>query len=257
LARRFLLDGAERERLLRRAGPAVHQAVLRYLYEGLGDDPDGEALAAELRHAYAEGLRWVDGLLARTVERLEAWGLLENAVLVVTADHGEAFGEHGLLGHGRSLHDELVRVPLVVRGAGPWGAGRVERASVGLVDLLPTLLDVAGVSPLPGADGLSFLPVVERRERPRTVFAEELVDSRNTGLDRDLLLLSARTERWKAILTADRDTGDAREEFHDLVADPHELSALRPADATACLDAEALEALLALRARASAWLDRN
>lgn len=64
--------------------------------------------------AYRDELERADAQIGRLVRTLSARGLLENTIVVVTGDHGEAFGEHGFENHGRGLYEELVRVPLVV-----------------------------------------------------------------------------------------------------------------------------------------------
>jgi choline-sulfatase len=83
---------------------------------------------------------------------------------VLTGDHGEAFGEHGEYFHGRELWDEIVRVPLLIRvpGASPH---RVTRR-VSHVDLAPTVLELAGVAPDPGARGQSLVPELFGSELP-------------------------------------------------------------------------------------------
>jgi arylsulfatase A-like enzyme len=87
-------------------------------------------------------------------------GLLDTTLLVVTADHGEGTGEHGLWGHGWSVYEEEVRVPLVMRLPAllPAGARIAEPAEH--VDVVPTLLEALGRPPLPGLDGVSLLGAV-------------------------------------------------------------------------------------------------
>jgi len=116
--------------------------------------------AGELRRlirAYRGEVRYADAQLGRLVERLRVLALLENIVLVVTSDHGEGLGDHGLMGHGVNLHEELVRVPLFVRAPGV-AAGRRLRGLVQLEDLLPTVLALLGVSIPEGLDGKNLAP---------------------------------------------------------------------------------------------------
>jgi arylsulfatase A-like enzyme len=219
--RAFLLDRRARRALREREGPALQQEVGRYMASGYRAHPRPE-LAAELRRAYEDGLRWVDGMVGATVERLEASGLLENTVLVVTSDHGEAFGEHGTLGHGRSLYDELLRVPLVLKGPPPFDGGRVVAGGVGLVDVLPTFLDFAGCVPVPGLPGRSFLPLLRGEGGGRAVRAQARRERANTGQDVSVLASSVRSPRWKYVLTFDRLRGTVLESAYDLRADPGE-----------------------------------
>jgi len=116
--------------------------------------------ASELRRlirAYRGEVRYADAQLGHLVERLRMLGLLENTVLVVTSDHGEGLGDHGLLGHSANLHEELVRVPLVIRAPGV-APGRRLHGLVQLEDLLPTALALLGVSVPEGLDGKNLAP---------------------------------------------------------------------------------------------------
>ena len=82
--------------------------------------------------------------------------LASDTYLVITSDHGEGLGERGLYGHARKIYDENVRIPLIVLGPG-LGPG-VVADPVSTVDVLPTLLDLARVSPPRGLDGTSLVP---------------------------------------------------------------------------------------------------
>jgi hypothetical protein len=104
----------------------------------IGPTPDAATLAL-LRRAYDHELSVVDAALLRIR------ALVPDAVLVITADHGEEFGEHGGFEHGHTLYQELLAVPLLVQGVAVDAEG-----PVGLQDVAPTLLGVAGLS----ADGL-------------------------------------------------------------------------------------------------------
>jgi arylsulfatase A-like enzyme len=99
-----------------------------------------------------------DAWLGRILRELASPALRGRAMLIVTADHGEAFGEHGSTEHTKTLYEELVRVPLFV-----WAPGVVARAvetPVGLVDLAPTILDVFGVDTPAAMKGQSLVPIL-------------------------------------------------------------------------------------------------
>lgn len=91
----------------------------------------------------------LDGLFKNLIKGLEKNGLLENTVVVLTSDHGEHLGEHHMLGHQFFLHEELVRVPLIVYFPGKVDAGRVKEPVVNY-DIFPTLLELAGLKEPPG-----------------------------------------------------------------------------------------------------------
>jgi arylsulfatase A-like enzyme len=78
--------------------------------------------------------------------------------VVLTADHGEEFWDHGSVGHGHSVYDELLHVPLIVRLPGVTQRGASVAADVGLVDVAPTILEAVGQVPPEGMAGRSFLP---------------------------------------------------------------------------------------------------
>ncbi len=99
--------------------------------------------------AYDEEIAFVDRELGRLWRGLERSGRLAESLVVLTADHGEEFGDHGGFEHGHSLYGELVRVPLLVWGPGVEPGRRVEPVS--LIDVFPTVLDALG---LPAPDGL-------------------------------------------------------------------------------------------------------
>ena len=101
---------------------------------------------------YDDTIGHVDRLLGRLIEVIEDSGRGENAIIVVTADHGEEFHEHGRWGHGKSLYDEVVRVPLVLVGPGV-GAARTNRSPAMLVDVLPTVAAIVGAEANPTWEG--------------------------------------------------------------------------------------------------------
>ncbi len=95
------------------------------------------------------------------MDALEALGVLENALVIVTADHGESFNEHGSWTHGTSLYQEEIRVPLLMRYSGRIAPGSVIESPVQSYDLMPTILDYAGL-PIPAdIQALSLRPLIE------------------------------------------------------------------------------------------------
>lgn len=92
---------------------------------------------------YDGNLAWVDSEFGRLVEELKASGQWDDTIVIVTSDHGEAFWEHGVRGHGTHVYEEFVRVPLVIRVPGV-DPRRVDHV-VEVIDITPTILDLAGV----------------------------------------------------------------------------------------------------------------
>ncbi len=111
----------------------------------------GEEELQEIVLRYDAEIRGVDRAVGRLVAGLDSRGLLEGSVLVLTSDHGEAFLEHGRLGHGGDLYEESLRVPLIVKLPGSRDAGRVVRTRVTTLDVMPTILEIAKLRPAAGA----------------------------------------------------------------------------------------------------------
>ncbi|HZL99156.1 MAG TPA: sulfatase [Planctomycetota bacterium] len=137
----------------------------------LGEHPAAADLA-QLQGYYDAELAWIDQNLERLLARQEQRGELDDTLIVVTGDHGEAFFEHGRFGHRFDLHDEVLRIPLIVWAPGRVPAGQVIEESVSIVDVLPTLMDYAGIAPDPSLDGRSLRPLIDGgRLPPRPVTA--------------------------------------------------------------------------------------
>ncbi len=114
----------------------------------------GPKRRARIDAYYDELVARVDALVAGLFDELKALHLLDHTVVLITSDHGEAFWEHGVYGHGQGLrpYEPLTRVPLIVRAPGRPPQGRIEQP-VSAVDVAPTLLALAGLPPADGMDG--------------------------------------------------------------------------------------------------------
>ena len=110
---------------------------------------------------YDGEIRYTDEHVGRLLEAVAELGILDATAVVVTGDHGEEFWEHGSGGHGRTLFDEVVRVPLLVRYPARIRAGTKVGAQVSHLDLMPTLLALAGVAVPTQCAGRSLLPLLE------------------------------------------------------------------------------------------------
>ena len=166
------------------------------------------------RFLYDASVRVADDLLGDVVDALKAAGRLDRTVLVVTSDHGEELLERDNIGHGQSLFDEQVRVPLVIRAPG-LPAGRVGE-TVSLVDLAPTvrqLCDLEDVEP-DRFDGRGLRPLLTGGSMP-------LIPALSRGNRRDLVQRSLRGSRTKLIVREQPDGTTARLLFH-LDDDPDE-----------------------------------
>ncbi len=148
--------------------PGINNEVLMQTGAYVPDD----AGKAWMRAMYDEELYTADRALGKLVAALDAREAWDRTLLVVTADHGEEFWEHGVFEHGSDLFSEQTQVPLVVAGAGA-PRGRVD-VVVEHVDLFRTLLDVAGAAPPPGSHGedLFALAGADPVKTRRTAFSE-------------------------------------------------------------------------------------
>lgn len=122
---------------------------------------------------YDGGIAYADSVLGSLLDRLERMGDLENTIIVVTADHGEQWGEHGLDSHGNSLYLPLLHVPLIVAGTSAVPAGQRVAPLVSLRDLPATILELARVSghQLPG-QSLSIVWRMGQADRLSPIVAE-------------------------------------------------------------------------------------
>ena len=165
--------------------------------------------------AYEAEIRSVDAGFRALLEGLAARPRHRDAVVVLTSDHGEEFGEHGRVGwHSHTLYDELLRVPLILRLPGGEGGGREVTTPVRLIDLAPTLLDLAGVAAPPSFRGRSLLPFLRGRA-PRELPAVASLDAA-AGASNAL-----RWEGWKLYDGRLFDLGaDAGEQIDRAAAEP-------------------------------------
>lgn len=188
---------------------------------------------------YDTEIHFADEQFQRLLDALDEAGLTDRTVVVLASDHGEGFGEHGTFGHSTTLYEEELRSLLMLRIPGV-PARRVE-APVGLLDLAPTLLNLAAVELPHDISGLSLVPFATGERAPdpeRPIFAELLPD----GLfpyDIKVMRRGSRKLMWWV--------RDGTYQYFDLQADPgehHDLS-----------DSERTEAL-AMLGQLRAWVAR-
>jgi len=168
-----------------------------------------------LLRCYMGLVSMVDALYGRILDALDRLGLAENTLVLYTADHGDMQGAHGMADKSiTGYYDEILRVPLIVRYPGRVPAGSVLGCAASSVDLMPTLLDFAGLPVPPGRHGRSLRGVLEGRERREF---DAAYCERGLGSDK----------RWsRMIRTADAKYAwfsEGRAELFDLKKDPAEL----------------------------------
>ena len=158
----------------------VSDAAL-YDYRRSGTDLSDEAVRY-VRDRYDENVAYADSLVGRILDALRERGRYDDALVIVLADHGEAFFEHRGFLHRETLHEEVLRIPLVMKWpAGTEGFRSVVDARVSLVDLGPTLVDGLGIDDSrPSFQGVSLLPAIFDGVMPeRAIYAVTRPTSRS------------------------------------------------------------------------------
>ncbi|MFQ5669727.1 MAG: sulfatase [Acidobacteriota bacterium] len=186
------------------------------------EHPLPPALLADEVARYDGEIHYVDAQLRRLYGILEKTGRAADTLLLVTADHGEEFFEHGSWGHAHTLHQELMRVPLLVAGPGVAGGRRIP-FQVRQVDLLPTLLEAVGAARPAGLHGRSFLSWLRDPAAPPGEGRPALMETSRF----DTNLLGLRRGGWTFI----EDLARGQERLFDREADPgeaHDLSRAEP-----------------------------
>ncbi|HVU52168.1 MAG TPA: sulfatase [Polyangia bacterium] len=131
----------------------------------LGSIKLGKLKVNDTDKAYLEALHDAeitqsDAAFKTFIDDLKAAGVYDKSVVVVVSDHGDQFWEHGSVGHGDTVYQELTHVPLIIRAPGLLPAGHVVQADVEITDVYATMLALAGITPLPIVEGTSLVPLV-------------------------------------------------------------------------------------------------
>ena len=125
-----------------------------------GETPPSNDDLNYLNNMYDAGIAMTDAMLGEFMDKLRDDGTLDEALLIVTSDHGESLGEHRWVGHNH-FWEEQLKVPLLIRFPDKRYAGMRSEEPVMLVDVLPTILDELGLAQPGGVQGESLLPVIE------------------------------------------------------------------------------------------------
>jgi arylsulfatase A-like enzyme len=192
---------------------------------------------AEIITQYDGGIRFVDIQVGRLLSWLEENGLTDNTMVILTGDHGEGFGEHGVTFEHFGTHEEMLHVPLIISYPPRLPMERVVTDLVGHVDLAPTILDLLGLAIPKDMQGTSLLPLIEQRSWP----GHEGIFSQQRGGR----ALSIRTTGWRLIMQLATDTTwplyqqqPGQAELYDVQADSKEAQNLWPAKSNAAQTAE-------------------
>ncbi len=182
------------------------------------DEPRATRVAPRRYRQYSSydgKVAYADELVGRLVQHLKDRGLYDDAVIVVTADHGEGLGDHGEQEHGLLLHEEVLRVPLIVKLPRNISGGQHATSLVQQVDLVPTILDLVGAPKASGGRGRSLRRVLDSPDVDlgnRQIYSESLAGHLRFG--------------WAGLASVTDDghrfVRAPRSELYDLRQDPRE-----------------------------------
>ena len=195
-----------------------------------GKPVPSEAIGVKLKRkirGYRGEVTYTDNEVAKLIDGLRQLELYDRTAIVLTSDHGEGLGDHGLFAHGENLFDELVTIPLIVRAPGLSG-GRSLDGPAQLEDLMPTMLAMLGLPVPTGIDGMNLLPWI-RGTVAASPRAAVLGQRSFYGADSTIFFERAWPNKWIGYL-------DGEGTQYALDADPRE-SGGTPGDASARLRA--------------------
>jgi arylsulfatase A-like enzyme len=206
---------------------ALRRLSLRLMVAQFGAEAvDPAEAAAPATAMYDAGILYADHLLGRVVEALRRRGTLDRTILVVLADHGELLGEHGEFGHGHSLYQVGLRVPLLVRYPPRVAPGTRVATPVSTVGVYATVLELAGLRAPAPVDVGSLLPALAGRPAGWPIISEQyeaMLGSAPGGgpedplMRRDRRYRALREDEWKLV-----EASDGSSWLFDLADDPLE-----------------------------------
>lgn len=166
---------------------------------------------------YDGEVMYSDEIVGSLLAGLRRLDLYDSSLILLVSDHGEALGDHGEADHGVFLYREVMHVPLIVKVPGAHGGGRIQ-APVQLIDIAPTILDWAGLSPAPELRGKSLRSALLGHELPsdRLIYAESFYGRLHFGWKE---LFSLTSSQYNFILAP-------RQELYDIRLDPAEANNL-------------------------------
>ncbi len=214
-----------------------HDPYLEHPYNGVGisrasmQEPEPE-MAERLHELYRGEIEYLDENFGKLLAKLDAEGLYDDTVIVLTADHGEEFNEHGGFWHGLTLYDEQIHVPLLIKWAkdGERPNRGADSGIARLLDVGPTILGTAGIEIPETMQGIDLrTPFSARLEKDQQVFSEEDHEGN--------VLWSLRTEDEKLIIANEHNPrGLPEREYFDVSSDPLEMDGYSDPDAETRLE---------------------
>ena len=175
-----------------------------------------------LMDLYDAGIKYMDSAIFSFISQLETDGFMKDTMVIITADHGEEFMEHGDLNHHSKLYDELIHVPLIIYAPDHINDPKVIHNLVEHLDIAPTILNALGIKKFDNFLGESLLPLIDKEENDDKGVISETSDPPNVlKIDPQLRKTSYRTFNWKYIHYANK-----VDELYNVLKDPHETTNL-------------------------------
>lgn len=175
----------------------------------------------QVKAAYYAMVELIDREVGRVIHALRASGQYENTIVIFTSDHGEMLGDHGIYLKGPYFYDPLVKVPLIITWPGRILEGKEREALTELLDLAPTLLDLANLDPYPGMQGKSLKKLLTEKDAPdhhRDAVYSEYYNSMGNHQDLKAYLTMVADRRYKMVYCHSSSQG----ELYDRETDPGE-----------------------------------
>lgn len=175
--------------------------------------PEPFASGAYADNPYAGEIAYADHCVGQVIQTLKRLKLYDSSLIIVVGDHGESLGEHGESKHGYFVYGSTTSVPLIIKPAGTTGTGAIKE-TVGLVDIVPTVLSQVGSTDVSASAGVDLTPLMfgDAIGPDRRFYYSESMTPTRYGCNS---LLATQTDRWKYIQTTEP-------ELYDLANDPDE-----------------------------------
>ena len=210
--------------LFRKSDMVQQTKLSDIMFQSVPEDPakfDGKLLQAK----YWAQIELIDENVGRLLNTLKETGQLENTIIIYSSDHGDMLGDHGLRYKGCRFYEGLIHVPLIFSWPGHFQGNLQADALVELIDIAPTLLEVAGVKIPERMEGKSLLPILtgkadphHHREFVRSTFYNSLRNKKGAPSYATMI----RTKNSKLVVYHGHNKG----ELYDLVRDPGEFTNL-------------------------------
>jgi len=187
-------------------------------------NPDLKLTDEELYHInalYDGEINYADNSFGNLLDELKRTGLYDNTIIILTADHGDEFREHGGTGHDHTLYNELINVPLIIKGPGVENIKSDNQ--VRLMDTVPTILDILKVKTDRSFDGVSLLPLLNRENYNLEVYSK--MENHHASIiskDEWKLILKFREMKFVPGKDVEWERIETSKELYDLKEDPGE-----------------------------------